>query len=83
MLLTILEIRNRMLNCKPSANTSVEFCEEDSVKLIWDWVGEDGEYLRHSIVMEIDTIRTSSRVFQRHMHKAKRFLKYNAEVSNG
>ncbi len=83
MLLTILELRNRMLNCKPSATVSVEFCEEDSVNLIWDWVGEDGEYFRHSIVSKLDTMRVNSRVFERQMHKAKRFLKYQAEVAHG
>ena len=83
MLLTILEIRNRMRNCKPSATVSVEFCEDDSVKLIWDWIGDDGEYMRHFIVSEMGRISTSSRVFERQMHKAKRFLKHQAEVTNG
>lgn len=83
MMLTIKEIRNKMLNCKPTATVSVEFCEDDVVNLVWKWVGKDGADWLYSIPCELDHLRTNCRVFERQIHKAKRFLKFEAEVANG
>ena len=79
MLLTLLEIRNRMLNCKPEATISVEFCEKEVIKLGWMW--DDGEEFRaYSIMVEIHHLSVGCRSFERQMHKAKRFMKHNKGV---
>ena len=75
MLLTLLEIRNRMLNCKPEANISVEFCEGEVIKLGWVW--DDGEeFHAYNIMVEIHHLSAGCRSFERQMHKAKRFMKH-------
>ena len=79
MLLTLLEIRNRMLNCKPESKITVEFCEGDAVRLGWVWLGTDADYHEYHISVEIHQLSAGCRSFERQMHKAKRFMKYQAE----
>lgn len=76
MLLTLVEIRNRMRNCNPSAHTTIDFVGGDTVALGWEWVGDDGEQHKHRIEVEVHHISVSCRSFERQMHKAKRFMKY-------
>lgn len=80
MMLSLLEIRNRMLNCKPQAIISVEFCEEDMVRLGWKWVGTDDNTHVYHIDVEIHHLGGNCRSFERQMNKAKRYLKHKVGV---
>lgn len=71
MLLTIIELRNRMLNIKPDATVSVTFKDDDMVQLYWSW--SMGDYVfAHRITVPIHSISGSNRSFEREMHKVKR-----------
>ena len=80
MLLTLVEIKRRMLNCKPAADVSITFCEEDMVRLSWDWTCSSGKHNSYHVDVFIHHISVSCRSFERQMHKAKRFMKHQAEV---
>ena len=82
MLLTVLEIRNRMLNCKGDAQVSLSFGNDDVV-LRWEWTTEEDCEVSHEVVVPINSVRTNSRSFEREMHKAKRFLKYGNKKGVG
>ena len=80
MLLTLVEIRNRMLNCNPDSTISVTFCEDELIRLGWEWVCASGKVNKYHVDVDINHISVSCRSFERQMHKAKRFLKHQAEV---
>jgi hypothetical protein len=82
MLLTIIELRNRMLNVKPNATVSVTFRDDDMVELRWEWVGVVGHPFTHRVVVPLHSITGSNRSFEREMHKAKRSIK-NGGYDNG
>lgn len=66
-------LRNRMLSCRKDAHIIISFCEEDEVDLIWMY--DNGKTYR--VTAQIHSIAINSRVFERQMHKAKRFLRFN------
>jgi hypothetical protein len=75
MLLTLIELRNRMLNCKPTAEIAIQFSgDSDEVTLAWTYASGSG-FDTYAIKAEVHSIRVNSRPFERQMHKAKRFLK--------
>jgi len=76
MLLTILELRKRMLNCNPISSITVEFVGEEGVKLGWTWEGADGGTHTYHIDVVLQQISVSNRSFERQMHKAKRYMKH-------
>jgi len=78
MLLTLVEVRNRMLNCKPDASISITFREDEVIRLEWVWASiEDGVGGIYHVDVNINHISVSCRSFERQMHKAKRFMKHN------
>lgn len=74
MLLTLIEIRNRMLNCKPGATVSITM-NDDDVVLHWNFLDYSGAEVVYLVEVDIDGIRANCRVFERQMHKAKRAMK--------
>ena len=80
MLLSIIEIRNRMLNCLPDSVVSVTFVGDEDVQLTWEFmevsVNGTWRHRNHIVTVPIHSISAGSRSFERTMHKAKRFLKH-------
>lgn len=72
-LLNIKEVRNRMLNCKPSAGVLVAYGEDDAVQLMW--LDKETGCLLYKIEVFIEQVRANCRVFEREMHKAKRAMR--------
>jgi hypothetical protein len=74
--MNLLTIRTRMLSIKPEAQCAVYFIDDEKVTLEWIW-GEGARGLcNHSITIDVRSVKTECRAFEREMHKAKRVIKH-------
>jgi hypothetical protein len=75
--MNLLTIRTRMLSIKPEAQCAIYFIDDEKVTLEWIWwEGAFHMHNQHSITIDVRSVKTECRAFEREMHKAKRVIKH-------